>query len=385
MELVMKKFVLLFSFLLIFNSIIYAQEVIENPEKPLSKNAGRTLTLIEKLRITDQPEAFYFSSVGDIKITQDGHIYIADFWGNNFIKFSPNGEFLKNLYRKGEGPGEIRQYFGYSLSLNYIYIYDYIAGKIIVIDHEGKFLSEFKLETGRYSDFLGIHQDWLVFIKDVWPPPIERKTSHLHEIKRKIIRLSKDGKTSKENYLFSHKIFLVAPSHSKKPLGIPIDILENGSSFGGGGMSWDPFDSVLDVNSGYLYVSCAREYMIHILDLNNGEIIRSFKRKYKRVRHEMSQEEEDYIKKYNAPRKKYKEDIERLHLYNGLLWVETSTKDEKRGIMIDVFNNKGQFLDNFYLAFDGYLESVQDNFIFIVKTDEEGNYIITKCIIEDEN
>lgn len=381
----MKKFFLLFSFLLIFNSLIYAQEVIENPEKPLSKNAGRTLTLIEKLRITDQPESFYFSSVGDIKITQDGHIYIADFWGSNFIKFSPNGEFLKNLYRKGEGPGEIRQYFGYSLSLNYIYIYDYIAGKIIVIDHEGKFLSEFKLETGRYSDFLGIHQDWLVFIKDVWPPPIDRKTSGLHEIKRKIIRLSKDGKTSEENYLFSHKIFLVAPSLSKTPLGIPIDILENGSSFGGGGMSWDPFDSVLDINSGYLYVSCAREYMIHVLDLNKREVIRSFKRKYNRVRHEMSQEEEDYIKKYNAPRKKYEEDIERLHLYKGLLWVETSTKDKKRGIMIDVFNNKGQFLDNFYLAFDGYLESVQDNFIFVVKTDEEGNYIIKKCIIEDEN
>ena len=53
--------------------------------------------------------------------------------------------------------------------------------------------------------------------------------------------------------------------------------------------------------------------------------------------------------------------------------------------MIDVFNNKGQFLDNFYLAFDGYLNSVQDNFIFVVKSDEEGNYIIKKCIIEDEN
>ena len=321
----MKKSVLLFSFLLIFNSIIHAQEVIENPEKPLSRNAGRTLKLIEKLRITDQPEFFYFRSPGDIKISQDGHIYIADFFGNNFIRFSPKGEFLKNLYKKGEGPGEIRQHFSYSLSLNYIYIFDNIKRKIIVFDHEGKFLSEFKLETGGYNDFLGIYKDWLVFIKDVWPPPIDRKTSHLHEILRKIIRLSKDGKTSEENYLFSHKIFLVAPSLSKIPLGIPFDILENGSSFGGGGMSWDPFDSVLDANSGYLYVSCTREYMIHVLDLNKREVIRSFKRKYNRVRHEMSQEEEDYIKKYNAPRKKFEEDIKRLHLYRGLLWVETST------------------------------------------------------------
>jgi hypothetical protein len=122
-----------------------------------------------------------------------------------------------------------------------------------------------------------------------------------------------------------------------------------------------------------------------VLDLNKGKVIRSFRRKYKRVRHEMSQREEDSIKKFNAPRKKYEEDINRLHLFNELLWVETSTKDEKKGIMIDVFNNKGQFLDNFYLALDGYLISVQDNFIFVNESDEEGNIVIKKYIIEDEN
>jgi len=380
----MKNSVLLFSFLLIFNSIIHAQEVIENPEKPLSKNAERTLKLIEKLRITDQPDFFYLRSPSDLKMTEDGHIYIADFFGNNFLRFSPKGEFLKNLYRKGEGPGEIRQQFGYSLSPDCAYIYDYIGRKIIVMDHEGEFLSEFKFETVGYSVFLGIYKDWLVFIKDVWPPPADWKTSGFYEIKRKIIKLSKDGKTSEENYLFSQKIFLVASSLSRH-LTIPIDILENGTSFGGRGMAWDPFDSLLDVNSGYLYVSNTRDYLIHVLDLNKGKVIRSFKRKYKRVSHEIGPEEKDYIKKYDAPSKKHKEDIERLFLYNGLLWVVTSTKDEKQGKMIDVFNNKGQFLDNFYLFYDGYLSSVQDKFLFVVKSDEEGNYIIKKCVLEDEN
>jgi hypothetical protein len=363
-----RKIVLGLFLFLIITSVTYAQEIIENPKRPLSKNAGRTLKLVEELRITDKPGIFYFRSPDDLKITKDGHIYISDPNGNNFIKFSPNGQFLKNLYKKGEGPGEIQDFFGYALSLNHIYICDYVKRKIIVIDHEGKLLSEFKLETELYnSGFLGIYKDWLVFMKDVWPPGIDRKTSRLYEIKRKVIRLSKDGKTSEENNIFSNKIFLIA------------------SSLGGGAMPWDPFDSVLDDNSGYLYVSCTREYMIHIFDLNKGEAIRSFKRKYKRVRHEMSQREENFIKKYNSPRKKYKMDIERLHLYKGLLWVETSTKDEKRGIMIDVFNSKGQFLDNFYLALDGNLMSVQDKFLFVLKSDKEGNYIIKKCVIEDEN
>jgi hypothetical protein len=363
----MKRPALFFTFIFILSSIILAQTVIENPEKPLNKNAGRTLKLVEELRITDESGVFYFRSPDDLRITKDGHIYIADPYGNNFIKFSPNGEFLKNLYRKGEGPGEIQDYFGYALSLNSIYIYDFGRRKIIVIDHEGNLLSEFKLETETYSDFLGIYKDWLVFIKDVWPPHVERKTSRFYEIKKEIIKLSKDGKTGNESYTFSHKRFLIA------------------SSLGGGMKSWDPFDSALDEKTGYFYVSCTREYMVHLLDLNKGKVIRSFRRKYKKVRHEMSQREEDSIKKFNAPRKKYEEDIKRLHLYKGLLWVETSTKDEKRGIMIDVFNNEGQFLDNFYLSLDGNLMSVQDNFIFVVKSDEEGNYVIKKCIIEDEN
>jgi hypothetical protein len=363
----MRKIVLRLLLFLIITSVIYSQEIIENPEKPLSKNAGRTLKLVEELRITDEPGVFYFRSPGNLKITEDGHIYIADPYGSNFIKFSPNGQFLKNLYKKGEGPGEIQDYFDYALSLNRIYIYDYMRGKIIITDYEGNLLSEYKLETERHNDFLGIYKDSLILLKDIWPPHVDRKTSRLYEIKRKIIKLSKDGKTSEENNIFSNKIFLIA------------------SSLGGGAMPWDSFYSVLDEDSGYLYVSSTREYMVHLLDLNRRKVIRSFTRKYKRVRHEMSQREEDFIKKYNAPRKKYEEDIERLHLYKGLLWVETSIKDEKRGIMIDVFNSKGQFLDNFYLALDGNLMSVQDKFLFVVKSDEEGNYIIKKCIIKDEN
>ena len=56
----MKKTILLFSFPLIFNSVIYVQEIIENPEKPLSKNVGRVLKIKEAMSIVDEPGKFYF-------------------------------------------------------------------------------------------------------------------------------------------------------------------------------------------------------------------------------------------------------------------------------------------------------------------------------------
>ena len=67
----MKRPALIFTFIFIFTSTILSQTIIENPEKPLSKNAGRTLKLVEELRITDEPGVFYFRSPGDLKITKD--------------------------------------------------------------------------------------------------------------------------------------------------------------------------------------------------------------------------------------------------------------------------------------------------------------------------
>jgi hypothetical protein len=359
---VMKKTILLFSFPLIFNSVIYVQEIIENPEKPLSKNAGRVLKIKEAMSIVDEPGKFYFRDPGDIKIANDGSIFVSDYRGYNFLKFSPAGKFLKNLYKKGEGPGEIQDYFEYALSQNEIYIYDFVKRKVIHMEQDGSLIKEFKTYTEQYNEFKGIFGDWLVFMKMI--SPYKQDKVQMYQVKNAIVLLSKDGEKEKESHVFLNKRFYVA---------------------GSGMMVWDSFDSVFDENSGYLYVSCTREYMVHVLDMNSGKINRSFKRKYKRVPYEMSQDEENFIKRVNAPRKKYEEDIYRLHLFNGLLWVETSTKNKERGIMIDVFNNKGQFVDNFYLTLDGYLMSVQNNSIFVGERDEDGNIVIKKYIIEDEN
>ncbi|MFX1534096.1 MAG: 6-bladed beta-propeller [Promethearchaeota archaeon] len=357
----MKKTILLFSFLLIFSSVIYTQDVIENPEKPLSKNAGRVLKLKEVMSISDEPGKFYFRYPRDIKIANDGSIFVSDYRGYNLLKFSPDGMFIKNLYKKGEGPGEIQDYFEYALSQNEIYIYDFVKRKVIHMEQDGSLINEFKTYTEQYNEFKGIFQDWLIFMKRILPE--ERDKVQMYQVKNAIVLPSKDGEKEKESHVFINKRFYIA---------------------GSGMMVWDPFDSVFDENSGYLYVSCTREYMVHVLDMNSGKVIRSFKRKYKRVPYEMSLDEEDFIKRVNAPRKKYEEDINRLHLFNGLLWVETSTKNEEKGIMIDVFNKKGQFVDNFYLALDGYLISVQDNSIFIGESDEDGNIIVRNYIIEDK-
>jgi hypothetical protein len=118
-------------------SVFFAstQDVIENPEKPLNEKAGRILRLKEELRITDENGAFFFRSPSNLKISVDGSMFIADPYGNNFLNFSSDGKFLENLYRKGEGPGEIQvQSFpsmmilsSYLTRMRILYIYTSLA------------------------------------------------------------------------------------------------------------------------------------------------------------------------------------------------------------------------------------------------------------------
>ena len=337
-----------------------AQEVIENPEKPLNKKAGRVLKLKEELRITDKNGDFYFRAPGNLKIASDGSIFIADSYGNNFLKFSSDGKVLKNLYRRGEGPGEIQDYFDFALSKEKIYVYDYVKRKLIEMTDNEDLVAETRFEKEPFNDLFGFFGDRLVFLNRISAPHEDRTTSRLYDDQYVIILLSTDGETRRESHVFPNQRFYVA------------------SSLGGGAMPWSPFDAVLDQDSGCLYVSCNREYMIHVLDLNRNRVIRSFNRKYKRVDYEMLEREEEFVKKYNAPRRKYKVDIERLYLNRGLLWVVTSTKDATKSLPVDVFDEKGQYVDNFFIDVKGGLIAVHNDSVFVVDTDENENYVIIK-------
>lgn len=59
----------------VFFSILLPQTIIKNPEKPLSKNAGRVLKLQEVLRITDESGDFYFKYPRDFMVAYDGSIF----------------------------------------------------------------------------------------------------------------------------------------------------------------------------------------------------------------------------------------------------------------------------------------------------------------------
>ncbi len=148
----------------------------------------------------------------------------------------------------------------------------------------------------------------------------------------------------------------------------------------------------------YLFISHSTEYLVKLFDAKTNKIIRSFKREYKRVK--PSSEYKERMKKggfsidgkhYTEPVQKYRNDIQNLFVNQNKLWVMTSTEDKKKGILFDVFDLEGRYVDKFYLQFTkenfpqyGGINrmAIAGEFLYKIETTPEETYVIKKYKME---
>jgi hypothetical protein len=353
----MKKLILILLFFFMLSLIGPAQEFIENPKKPLSKNAGRALQLEEVFRITDEFGDFYFNAPVNLKVDSEGNFFIID--DNQILKFSADGKFLKNLFKKGQGPGEIstRYHWGlsYYLLKDEITLHDSDGNKIIRMDNEGNLIEEIKLKTTRFQEMYGLSDEGFIFMHE---SPANIGPTGFRDVDMSIILASKDGGDSRTIMVFPKKVY-------------------SGKTFG---MDWDKFFALFDSKTQQIFVSHTGEYKIVSADLSTGQIIRSFNRKYSRAKYVMPEALKKFYEKSNIerPERKYENDILGLFFHKDHLWVKTSTKDEKKGVLFDVFSREGKYIDSFYLDLKGELMAVQGDSIFVSERDEDENIQIVK-------
>jgi hypothetical protein len=68
---------------------------------------------------------------------------------------------------------------------------------------------------------------------------------------------------------------------------------------------WDPDIAVMSDDGRYLFGCHSTEYLIEVLDLAAGRIVKSFRRSYPRVKHVASKRDEEFRKAYGSPEKVY--------------------------------------------------------------------------------
>ena len=101
----MRKVALIIFAFFSFAPGISSQTIIDNPDQPAAKNAGRTVPLQEVLRIKDEGKGYFFKLPWLLDAAADGSIFVQD--GLALYEFTPDGRFKKNLVKTGQGPGEI--------------------------------------------------------------------------------------------------------------------------------------------------------------------------------------------------------------------------------------------------------------------------------------
>ncbi len=328
-------------------------QIVENPDKPAAKDAGRVLKFEEVWRITDEGGQFFFKRPGNIQVAADGSVFLVD--SDQILKFSPEGKFLKNLLRLGQGPGEVTPRGGGALAQilvqgSDLYILDRGAGRCWRTDLDGAFQEDLSVPKSSFKDFVGVVNEGLLFWAMEFPSREERTEVKFADLPRTLTLSTREPGKSKALFSITNMTFIspriVAP---------------------------DRLLSVLSADRKRLYFVQGGEYLVQELDLVSGTVVRKFGRPYQRVPSPARkpyegpaapQLEEDRRLGYLPPDPPFQLNISGLRIVGDLLWVSTSTYDESRGQLIDVFDRDGKYVDCFYTGRNLSINAVHEGAVF---------------------
>lgn len=310
-------------------------QIIENPAKPPAANAGRVVTVREEMRIEDTGKDFTFTSVWDIKVAADGTIFVKD--GNQqVLQFDPGGKFIRNLMKKGQGPGELNSVDSIFLAERRSLLQG-IPPKILAFDFHGKLLEETNLASagGRIRLLVGAGPtDFYLSRRGLFDPG--QGTGWI-DFPEEIVEISPKNNSVKVVGVFPIKSY--------------IKVTSSGRGGVAGGMM---FHSLIIVPFGEskFVVNSTPEYEVTIFDAARIEVILRFRRVYERVVRKNAGRAFGSINGQPGPEiPKYRSDIAALNVVDGRLWIQTSTVDAKKGVLFDIFDAEGRYVDCFYLKY----------------------------------
>jgi 6-bladed beta-propeller len=325
-------------------TVVDGVEVVANPAVPLHKNPGRVLKAREKLRIRDTGDTFYFKYPQHPEIGPDGSIFIME-W-DQLLRFSATGDFLGNLLKPGQGPGEIESLNRYLIEGDAIYAADGATNKVVHMSLDGTFIDE-----RRYEDYFEtMTRGWVVGTLVNLP--------HVRGILADAIYwffwTSRSGEPIRKTFSFPGKFYVKPPVF----------------------LNWDKLTWIADPGRDLLFVYLARDYGIKVLDLNAGRVVRSFSRLYPKVPYVVPENMKAAYAAGGPPKPDFESDVLELFLPDKSLWVRTSTVEAKKGRLFDVFSAEGDFLDSFYVPVKGKILGIRGDTIFVEETAEDGTIAV---------
>jgi hypothetical protein len=110
---------------------------------------AQTLTLRQDLRIGEAAgePAYEFSRVSWIVVGSEGTMYVVNGGSSSIRVFSTQGKFVREIGRRGNGPGEFQFFNSLSLSGDTLYVVDGRSRRVTLMDTSGKLLTTWNIES----------------------------------------------------------------------------------------------------------------------------------------------------------------------------------------------------------------------------------------------
>jgi len=346
----------------------FAEDTVTLPCKSRCPTAGRVLELREVFRITDGQGGFFFKNPENLQPAPDGGLIVVD--EGQLLRFDASGKFVVNMFRQGQGPGELERIENYVIWGGNILAFQRNPMKCVVTRLDGTFLREFKPDApvfrllGRYGDRL------LAAISSRIPvDKVQKPEGEMLDINWTLQLMGDDGRVETTPLAYPTKFF------AKR---LPNALIADNVTF----LLTAPIDDAL--------IAVANEdgYAIHIADPERNVALRTIRRDYRRVKYEPEKApDSDPGSRRLAPPRDYFNAIQRLFAVDGSIWVVTSTLEPGKGVLVDVVSPAGENLDSFYLplpkgvglhALARYPLTISGRTVLVVEPREDGQLQIVK-------
>jgi hypothetical protein len=344
------------------------QTVVENPKKPANPEAGRSVELIERMRIRDDGKEIVFREPpSQLQVGDDGSLYFAN--GFEHFKCDAQGRFVYRIVRSGQGPGEAQLPTKALLTGDGVLIQAFNPPKLMRFGPKGEYIGEDRTTATDLYEFVMLKDGKIYAFLEETPPWNDVPSPDYYEAPYSFCVLSPDLKEVRKTFQFPIRWYLRR----------------------GSGWKQARFDfAYKDLET--IYVVHGIDYRIDVFNARTNRIERTITRKYDTVKRPPDPRERQ--PGYNGPPSlEYFYDINKVLVAGDRIWVITSTRNERQSRLVDVFDAKGKYVDAFYLEFpSGFAPSqlllgrvaLKNGFLYTVDEDAEGLFSIAQYEIRDK-
>jgi DNA-binding beta-propeller fold protein YncE len=348
--------------------------VVNNPKEPFYGedifSLEEDLTIGEKER-----EEYVFYRARDIEADNEGNIYVLDIGDKQIKVYNKNGQFLKVISRKGQGPGELLSPIDiYIDERDLIYISDSENNRISIFNKQGDIINSKNFKEVSVGKIIGVNSQGEI-----------------------ILIMDKRSAESDRNYIvldFSVNMYSPGFEFLKNLHNLSIPIMQIFVKDGSMLALSVPFQNRLCSTTdpmGYIYLGESQDYMVQVFSPKGGLIRKVLKEceKSKITKQDIENYvNEQYLEDKNerkfwlstvteeirAP--EWKPVFETFFFAQSKLLVQRLDYSEKENSVLDVFDSEGRYMAKVPLKISPRIW--KGNNIYTLEEDEEGYQVVKR-------